>query len=182
MLHRNFWNLFRNANRNVSILAARNYKTKEFSLESDFFRDHPIDEKTANEIKECNAARKNKANIDLTKNLLNQYENESDLCKRDEIKKQLIHEYRKFPNDTHPSVLAYEDTTKKQELGTYNKKQVFSEFKVKDFDEITLLLNAARTANLGNFTCSKSYYLMGVLPELVRSIKIMEGQSINSWA
>lgn len=168
MLLKNVFNLLKNGNRFVSSIPIRTYKRKQYSLESEFFRNHPIDEQTVQEIKQCNSARKTKGNIEVARDLLSKFEKESDSNKKNEIKCKLIREIRKFPNNTHPVVAGYDDITKNQEISTIGENFKFdNNVQPKDFEDLTKILNISRTSQLGNFTSSGSYYLMSDLAEMV---------------
>lgn len=172
----NSLNLLKQINRIIPLPAIRTYKRKQFSLESDYFRDHPIDDEIVEEIKQCNSARKTKGNTDLARELLREFEKESDSGVKNEIRLKLIREIRKFPNKTHPVVIGYDDISTNQEVLSSGEKPTFDGFKSKDFEDLSNILRVSRTSQLGNFTSSGSYYLMGDLAELV---SVVENDSLN---
>lgn len=105
--------------------------------------------------------RKNSGNLTLIKNLMTQLKASG---ANTEIFKQLQNEIRKLPNATHPDVIGYgEDPV---EIQSYGYKPEFR-FKPKNFAELCKRLNILRTEHLGNFTGTKTYYLMNDLAELV---------------
>lgn len=76
-------------------------------------------------------------------------------------------ELRRLPNETHPAVRDYGDEPK--EVQTYGTARSFG-FKPKNFAELCRKLNILRTDHLGNFTGSKTYYLMNELAELEQAL------------
>lgn len=105
--------------------------------------------------------RKNSGNLTLIKNLMTQLEASSATT---EVLKQLQDEIRKLPNATHPDVIGY--GVDPVEIQSYGNKPEFS-FKPRSLAELCKRLNILRTEHLGNFTGTKTYYLMNDLAELV---------------
>lgn len=119
-----------------------------------------------NEIQQNITRRKGIGNIKLIQDLLEKINN-GQLPENEErqIQIELQNELNKLPNATHPDVLAYGDEP--NVVQKFGDKPQFS-FKPKPFADIAKFFNVLRMEHLGNFTGTKSYYLMSDLAELVR--------------
>lgn len=83
------------------------------------------------------------------------------------ISKELHRECLLIPNKTHPEVCNYQNDPKLVKyVGT---KRTF-DFDHKEFHEITKRLNLVRTEQLGNFSGSRSYYLLGEMAQLEQAL------------
>lgn len=145
----------------------RLYHRKEFIIQSDFFDTHPINRQTIDAVAKLDAERKSRANIAIVRDLFTKYENESDDQLKNEISKKLRNELKKFPNQTHPTVLGYgpnADLTEIESHGDAFKKENPAG---RDYVALSKLLKSMRLHDLGAFTGSRSYYFMQGVAELV---------------
>lgn len=149
----------RNCASNLELVRTLNHKINSIELDSSYL----VCENEIN-LEQNILKRKNSGNLTLIKNLMTQLKASNG---NTEIFKQLQDEIRKLPNATHPDVIGYgEDPV---EIQSYGIKPEFS-FKPKNFAELCKRLNILRTEHLGNFTGTKTYYLMNDLAELVGCI------------
>lgn len=157
----------------------RSHHRKEFIIQSDFFDTHPIDRPTIDALTKLDSERKSKANIGIVQDLYAKYEKETDEQRKNELSIKLRNEFKKFPNQTHPTVLAYgpdADNTEVESHGdAFNTKNPTG----KDYVTLCNILYAVRLEQLGNFTGPRSYYFMNGIAELV-SNNIDLDQNVNS--
>lgn len=145
----------------------RSHHRKEFITRSDFFDTHPIDRQTIDALAELDSMRKSRANIAIVRELFAAYENESDAEQKNELAKNLRNEFKKFPNQTHPAVLAYGKNAGNTEIESHGDAFEKKNPDAKDYMSICNQQRAIRLPQLGNFTGQRSYYLMHGLAELV---------------
>lgn len=146
----------------------RAYHRKEFLIQSDFFDTHPIDRQTIEALAKLDSERKSGANIEIVRNLHAKFESETDTKRQAELATKLRSEIKKFPNQTHPTVLAYGPNAAYTEVESHG--DAFEKKNPDGMDYVTLcnLLNTVRLDHLGNFTGSRSYYFMQSVAEMVR--------------
>lgn len=148
----------RNCASNLEVVRTLKHKINSIELELD--SSYLVSENQV-DMEQNILKRKNSGNLTLIKSLMTQLKDSSANA---EVFKQLQSEIRKLPNTTHPDVIGYgEDPV---EIRSYGNKPEFS-FKPKSFAELCKRLNILRTEHLGNFTGTKTYYLMNDLAELV---------------
>lgn len=143
---------------------------KEFNTKSDFYDNHPVDENAIKEIEEISAIRKNRGNIQIVRDLYEKYQNEQNGAKKTELKTKLKNEFKKFPNQTHPTVVSYGIDAQNVELYSYgdlHEKQIPN---AKTYEELGLHSITLRLDQLGNFTGNRSYYFMHQLAELEQAL------------
>lgn len=153
-----FQNLQKLLSSNLNTQITRNIKNKmktTLNLEESSLKD-------INQIEIDIFKRKSNGNIKLIQELLNQTKCKS--INNEELEFTLQQELKKLPNKTHPEVLNYGEEP--YEVASFNDKPHFN-FKPKQFSEICKKNNLLRTEHLGNFTGTKTYYLMSDLAELV---------------
>lgn len=124
------------------------------------FEEYSLDD--INQIEIDILKRKNGGKIQLIQDLINQLK--SNAPNKEVLHSMLQQELKKLPNKTHPDVIDYGEEP--HEKGFYNNKPTFS-FQPKQFSEICKKNNLLRMEHLGNFTGTKTYYLMKDLAELV---------------
>lgn len=151
----------------------RLYHRKEFVIQSDYFDTHPIDRQTIDALAKLDSERKSRANITIVRNLFSEYENESDNQRKNELSKKLRSEFKKFPNQTHPAVLSYGNNATNVEIESHGDAFKKKNPADRDYATLSKLLNSMRLEQLGNFTGSRSYYLMHGLAELVSENSIL---------
>lgn len=160
--------LCRSASRWAPRVPCRWFNQRELRIKSDFFENHPIDQKTIDELESVDAMRKSQGNIELVKRLFGEFTNETNDAKRDQLQSQLRNEFKKFPNQTHPTVLGYGVDATNVEVDSFG--DAFNQpldKNTRDYVTLANLLNMIRLGQLGNFTGTRSYYLTHHLAELV---------------
>lgn len=145
----------------------RLYHRNEFIIQSDFFDTHPIDRQTLDALIKIDSERKSGANIEIVRELYEKYENETKDQRKDELSTKLRSEFKKFPNQTHPTVLAYGQNATNKEIESHGDAFEKENPQGKDYATLCNLLNTIRLEQLGNFTGSRSYYFMHSIAELV---------------
>lgn len=148
----------------------RSLHRKQFITQSDFFDTHPIDRHTIDAFAKLDTERKSGANIAIVRDLFAAYEKETDAQQKNELAKKLRSEFKKFPNQTHPAVLAYKKNAGNTEIESHGDAFEKKNPAAKDYMSICNQQRAIRLAHLGNFTGHRSYYLMHGLAELVSYI------------
>lgn len=161
----NLVNICRAVNSQLCLRFSRSFHRKQFHVHSDFFDNHPVDKQTIKELEEINTIRKNRANIQLVRDLFEQHESENDPSLKEQLKTKLREEFKKFPNKTHPTVLSYGPNASYVEL--YSHGEAHKTKNSKSYEELGNQSHTLRLSHLGNFTGSRSYYLMHSLAELV---------------
>lgn len=141
-------------------------KTHRFSLDSEYFENYVPDEKTIDEIADAIKIRKSRGSIELLRHYFKNYNSESDNKKKAEFRLKLIDELKKFPNQTHPTVLNYGIDVEKVELYSFGDLYKNSNPKLKSCMELGVMSNTIRMGDLGTFCGSKSYYFMNSVAEL----------------
>lgn len=143
---------------------------KEFNIKSDYYDNHPVNENAIKEIEEISATRKNRGNIEVVRDLFKKYQNEQNETNKRELKTKLRNEFKKFPNKTHPTVLSYginSDNVEIYSFGDFNKHE---QPNAKTYEDLCSHSNTLRMDQLGNFTGSRSYYLMHSVAELEQAL------------
>lgn len=126
------------------------------------------DEKNFEEISRNISLRKGIGNIELVKNLKNNFD-KLDINNKeyDVTRLKLIEELRKIPNRTHPDIIGYCDEPKV--LNHHNTMKHF-DCEPLEFYDICSRLNLIRTDQLGNVSGNKSYYFLGNLARLEHAL------------
>lgn len=158
--------LYRLSRKVFSVRELSTIKTREFSLNSDFFESYLPDEKTIDDIAEESKIRKSRGSIQLLRHYFKSYNNESDSGKKKDLRLKLIDEMKKFPNKTHPTVLSYGADSDKVELYSFGDSHKNPIPNFKSYQELGTLSNTIRMSQLGNFCGSRSYYFMNSVAEL----------------
>lgn len=120
------------------------------------------------EIEDNIKRRKSVGNIKRIQELHQQL-NSTDLSNSsyESLAKELHRECLLIPNKTHPEVCNYQNDPKLVKyVGT---KRTF-DFDHMEFHEISKRLNLVRTEQLGNFSGSRSYYLLGEMAQLEQAL------------
>lgn len=167
MLNKNIFRLCRHL---ILQTHSRSYHRKEFKIKSDFFDNHPINRQTIDELEKIDLVRKNRGSIEIVRSLFSEFENEADTKRKEELQTELRNEFKKFPNQTHPTVLSYGPNAGNTEIKSHGNLEKTTNPNGKDYETLCNLLKAVRLEQLGNFTGTRSYYLMQSIAELV-SIK-----------
>lgn len=159
-------NLYRFSRKLIGIRELSSAKTHQFSLDSEYFENYVPDEKTIDEIADAIKIRKSRGSIELLRHYFKNYNSESDKKKKSEFRLKLIDELKKFPNQTHPTVLDYGIDVEKVELYSYGDLYKNPIPKSKSCMELGVMSNTIRMSDLGTFCGSKSYYFMNSVAEL----------------
>lgn len=141
-------------------------KSREFSLNSEFFDEYLPNQKDIDEIIEESKIRKSRGSIQLLQHYYKHYNNETDSVKTTELRSKLIDELKKFPNRTHPTVLSYGIDSDKVEQYTFGDLHKNPVPNAKSYQELGKMSNTIRMSQLGNFCGSRSYYFMNSVAEL----------------
>lgn len=149
-------------------LITRGLKQKCNEIKAEFDLKYLTNPANYNEIQLNIKNRKGVGNIEQVHDLINQLNQLNDKSVRDNVQKQLEIALKAIPNQTHPNIVEYGAP---MEIGSIGSKRNFN-FKPKTFADLCKNLNVLRTNQLGNFTGSKSYYMMNDLVELVSSLII----------
>lgn len=147
----------------------QSHHRKEFVIQCDFFDTHPIDRPTIDALTKLDSERKSKANIGIVHDLFAKYENETNEKRKNELSIKLRNEFKKFPNQTHPTVLAYGPNADNTEVDSHGDAYETKNPTGKDYVTLCNILYAVRLEQLGNFTGPRSYYFMNGVAELVSS-------------
>lgn len=145
---------------------------KEFTIESDFFDTHPIDRQTLEAFTKLDSERKSGANIEIVRDLFAKYESETNVQRKNDLATKLRNEFKRFPNQTHPTVLAYGADAANTEVDSHGDASEKKNPSGKDYATLCKLLNTIRLEQLGNFTGSRSYYFMHGIAELVSATSV----------
>lgn len=145
----------------------RAYHRKQFIIQCDFFDTHPIDRQAIDALTKLDSDRKSRASVKIVRDLFTKYENETNAHRKNELAMELRNEFKKFPNQTHPTVLAYGANAANTEIECHGDAHNTENPDGKDYVTICKLLNTVRLEQLGNFTGSRSYYFMYSIAELV---------------
>lgn len=167
MLNQRFLSsLYRYSRNSIGLRELSTIKTHQFSLDSEFFANYEPDEKAIDEIADAIKIRKSRGSIELLRHYYKNYNSESDGKKKTELRSKLIDELKKFPNQTHPTVLDYGIDVEKIELYSFGDAHKKPIAKSKSCMELGVMSNTIRMSDLGTFCGSKSYYFMNSVAEL----------------
>lgn len=147
-----------------------NFIPRQFSVNSEFYENFIPDEKTINEIEVENKIRKSRGSVQLLRHYYKCYNNEKDQEKQIELRSKLINELKKFPNQTHPTVLNYGADSDKVELYSFGDLHKNPIPNFKSYAELGRMSNTIRMSQLGNFTGPGSYYFMHSVAELEKAL------------
>ncbi|XP_044756528.1 serine--tRNA ligase, mitochondrial [Coccinella septempunctata] len=143
------------------------YFQRFYSRLSNFDLNYVCSRENLEEIEQNITQRKGVGNIKLVCDLYDRYKLSNNGEKID-IENQLLSEILKIPNKTHPDVMKYSDGDPKK-IKLIGEKKVF-DFKPLEFQEITKRMNLVRTEQLGNYSGSKGYYLLGAMASLEKAL------------
>lgn len=165
MLNQRFLrNLYRYSRKLIGVRECSAIKSHQFSLDSEFFDSYVPDEKVIDQIADTIQIRKSRGSIELLRHYFKTYNSESDGKRKTEYRLKFIDELRKFPNQTHPTVLDYGIDVEKVELYSVGDKASIASGK--SCMELGVMSNTIRMNDLGTFCGSKSYYFMNSVAEL----------------
>ncbi|EFX86781.1 hypothetical protein DAPPUDRAFT_44560 [Daphnia pulex] len=142
----------------------RQFTSQSWEPVPDF--DYLSDPKNYQTIESNIKFRKGTGSIELFMELLSKF-NSSQSADQMELKKTLLAEALKIPNNSHPRLHAYGDAPHVVE--TPGEKPNWS-FKPLEFHSIAKDLDLLRTENLGNLTGPRSYYLIKELAQLEQAL------------
>lgn len=143
---------------------------KEFKIKSDFFDNLNINQNLLDDIVERNKIRKSRGSIELLQHLFKQYSSETIETEKNDLKIKLLNEIKKFPNETHPTVLSYGYDSQPVELYTHGDLHKNPIENARTYEELGTLSNTIRMSQLGNFTGSRSYYFMHSVAEMEQAL------------
>lgn len=158
--------LYRFSRKLIDVRELSTIKSHQFSLNSEFFENYVPNEKAIDEIADAIKIRKSRGSIELLRHYFKNYSSASDNKKKSEFRLKLIDELKKFPNQTHPTVLDYGIDVEKVELYSFGDLHKNSTAKAKSCIELGTMSNTIRMNDLGTFCGSKSYYFMNSVAEL----------------
>lgn len=164
-LFRQTSNFFRVARRNC-----QSFKPNEFKTDSEYFNQLQINQKLIDRLAETDKYRKSRGSITVVRSLFEAHNNATDQLKRDELRTQLIDEIKRFPNDTHPTVLGYGTGAGPIELYTHGDIFENPNPKAMTFDELTYMSNTVRMDHLGALHGSNSYYFLNSVAEMEQAL------------
>ncbi|KAK9880411.1 hypothetical protein WA026_010290 [Henosepilachna vigintioctopunctata] len=132
----------------------------------DFDIGYICSQKNLKEIEQNIQARKGTGDIKLVQELWNELEG----CKTNiDVEERLVSAILDLPNTTHPEVLKYAVDGLPKVVKYIGEKKKFTH-KPFDFREIAKRLNLVRFDQLGNFSGSKSYYILGQFANFDRAL------------
>lgn len=141
-------------------------KSHQFSLDSEYFANYVPEEEAIDKIADAVKIRKSRGCIELLRHYFKNYNSESDNKKKTEFRLKFIDELKKFPNQTHRTVLDYGIDVEKVELYTFGDLHKNPIANAKSCMELGVMSNTIRMSDLGTFCGSKSYYFMNSVAEL----------------
>ena len=142
----------------------RQFTSQSWEPVPDF--DYLSDPKNYETIESNIKSRKGTGSIKVFMELLSKY-NTSQSTDKTELKKALLTEALKIPNNSHPSLHSYGDSPHIVE--TLGEKPNWP-FPARELHTIAKELDLLRTENLGNLTGPRSYYLIKELAQLEQAL------------
>ncbi|KAL3277917.1 hypothetical protein HHI36_013258 [Cryptolaemus montrouzieri] len=151
---------------NKCLLKTGTYLRNLHSRLNDFDIEYFCNSQNLKEIEENINRRKGIGDINLVYKLYNKYISSTSEEIKSELESKLISELWKLPNRTHPLVLERNESKLMKYIG---EKKTFLH-KPLHCQEIVKRLNLVRSDQLGNFSGSKSYYVLGEFANLDRAL------------
>lgn len=164
------------SNRILRFHSAHQHSTR---IVSDFFANFPVDQRTISDLESTDSVRKSRGDVSLVKGLYSKLAKEPDVEQKKVLERTIRNELVKFPNQTHPKVLSHGADSGNVEIYSSGEARNADG---RDYETIGQLLNMMRLDHLGNFTGSRSYYLMDQLAELascLNSIRSKRWEAIS---